>query len=48
MEGLAAHRSPSGEIVLTIISDNNFNTLLQRNLLLQFTLLDDNAAGKAR
>ncbi|MGD9806623.1 MAG: esterase-like activity of phytase family protein [Hyphomicrobiaceae bacterium] len=46
MEGLAAHRSPSGEIVLTVLSDNNFNTFLQRNLLLQFTLLDDNAAAK--
>jgi hypothetical protein len=40
MEGLAAHRGPAGETVLTIISDNNFNTILQRNLLLQFTLTD--------
>jgi hypothetical protein len=43
MEGLAAHRGPAGETVLTIISDDNFNTFLQRNLLLQFTMLDDKA-----
>lgn len=38
MEGLAVHRSPQGELVLTIISDDNFNHLLQRTVLLQFTL----------
>jgi hypothetical protein len=38
MEGLAAHRGPTGETVLTVISDNNFNTFLQKTLLLQFTL----------
>jgi len=37
MEGLAVHRSPEGETVLTLISDDNFNPL-QRTLLLQFTL----------
>jgi hypothetical protein len=37
MEGLAVHRTPEGETVLTLISDDNFNPL-QRTLLLQFTL----------
>jgi hypothetical protein len=37
MEGLAVHRTPAGETVLTLISDDNFNPL-QRTLLLQFTL----------
>lgn len=38
MEGLAVHQDPTGETVLTVISDNNFNTFLQKTLLLQFTL----------
>lgn len=38
MEGIAVHRGPRGETVLTLISDDNFNGFLQRNLLLQFTL----------
>jgi hypothetical protein len=38
MEGLGVHRSGS-EVVLTLISDNNFSAL-QRNLLLQFTLAE--------
>jgi hypothetical protein len=37
MEGLSVHRIPDGEIVLTLISDDNFSAL-QRTLLLQFTL----------
>ncbi|MBS0242781.1 MAG: esterase-like activity of phytase family protein [Proteobacteria bacterium] len=40
MEGLSVHKGPSGETVLTLISDDNFNHLLQRTLLLQFTLTD--------
>lgn len=40
MEGLAVHTAPNGETVLTLISDDNFNTVLQRTLLLQFTLSD--------
>jgi hypothetical protein len=40
MEGLAVHRAATGETVLTLVSDNNFNTLLQRTVLLQFTLVD--------
>jgi hypothetical protein len=39
MEGLSAHRSPEGETVLTLISDDNFS-LIQRTLLLQFTLME--------
>ena len=38
MEGLAVHRDKSGDIVLTMISDDNFS-MLQRTLLLQFTLV---------
>jgi hypothetical protein len=39
MEGLSVHRDARGEIVLTLISDDNFS-LLQRTLLLQFTLIE--------
>jgi hypothetical protein len=38
MEGVAAHVAPNGDTVLTLISDDNFNGFLQRNILLQFTL----------
>ncbi len=38
MEGLAAHVGPGGEIVVTMISDDNFNHGLQRTILLQFAL----------
>jgi hypothetical protein len=41
MEGIAVHRGPKAETVVTLISDDNFNHLLQRNLLLQFTLLSE-------
>jgi hypothetical protein len=39
MEGLSVHRMPGGEIVLTLVSDDNFSAL-QRTLLLQFTLAE--------
>ena len=39
MEGLSLHRTPKGETVLTLVSDDNFS-ILQRTILLQFTLLD--------
>jgi hypothetical protein len=39
MEGIAVHRSAAGETVLTLVSDDNFS-VLQRNLLLQFTLVE--------
>jgi hypothetical protein len=40
MEGLAVHRGARGETVLSLISDNNFRTILQRTVLLQFTLVE--------
>ena len=42
MEGLAVHRDGRGETVLTLVSDDNFNGLLQRTVLLQFTLQPGN------
>jgi hypothetical protein len=44
MEGLAVTRGPSGETILTLISDDNFNHFLQRTLLLQFALQDEETA----
>lgn len=41
MEGLALHQNARGETILTLISDNNFNPILQRTLLLQFALAAD-------
>ncbi len=46
MEALALSRNARGQTVLTIMSDDNFNTMLQRNLLLQFTLMEP-AVGRA-
>ena len=37
MEGLANHISPEGELLLTLVSDNNFRDF-QRTLLMQFAL----------
>jgi hypothetical protein len=39
MEALAVRERP-GEILITIVSDDNFNKLLQRTLLLEFALVD--------
>jgi hypothetical protein len=39
MEGIAVHRTARGETVLTLVSDDNFS-VIQRNLLLQFTLVE--------
>jgi hypothetical protein len=39
MEGIAIHRTPAGETVLTLVSDDNFSAV-QRTILLQFTLLE--------
>jgi hypothetical protein len=44
LEALAVSTSEAGETVLTIMSDDNFNHILQRTLLLQFTLKDAPAA----
>ncbi len=43
MEGIAAHRSNSGETILTVISDDNFSPL-QRTLLMQFVIADQGPA----
>jgi hypothetical protein len=48
MEGLAVHRGPRGALVLTLISDNNFNALMQRTLLLQFALHTEDLAAVQR
>jgi hypothetical protein len=37
MEALSVHRSPSGALILTLLSDDNYSPL-QRTLLLQFVL----------
>jgi hypothetical protein len=40
MEGLSVHRNAQGEIILTLVSDDNFS-LLQRTILLQFRLVEE-------
>jgi hypothetical protein len=40
MEGIAVHRNPRGETIITLVSDDNFS-VIQRNLLLQFTLVGE-------
>jgi hypothetical protein len=40
MEGLAVHIDAQGRTILTLISDDNFNSYLQRTVLLQFALGD--------
>jgi hypothetical protein len=40
MEGLSVTRLKSGEVLVSMISDDNFNHFLQRTLLLQFTIND--------
>lgn len=40
MEGLSVHRNAQGEIILSLISDDNFS-VLQRTLLLQFALVGE-------
>ncbi len=47
MEGLAVHQGARGETVLTLISDDNFNSFLQRTILLQFTLADERPSRAA-
>lgn len=47
MEGLSVHRSAKDEIVLTLVSDDNFS-MIQRTILLQFTLLDRDASSVSR
>ncbi len=40
MEGLSVHRTPAGDTILTLVSDDNFSAL-QRTILLQFKLVED-------
>ncbi len=40
MEGLSVHRTPAGELILTLVSDDNFS-VLQRTILLQFKMVDE-------
>ena len=47
MEGLSVTRLETGEVLVTMISDDNFNHILQRTLLLQFTV-NDGPHAKAR
>lgn len=44
LEALAVSRGSEGEIVVTMMSDDNFNRFLQRTLLLQFTLEETQTA----
>jgi hypothetical protein len=47
MEGLAVHTGPGSEIIITMISDDNFNTAIQRTLLLQFAFDGSGLASAA-
>jgi hypothetical protein len=46
MEGMAVHRSATGETILTLISDDNFSPL-QRTLLMQFALPEGKPSAAA-
>jgi len=40
MEGLSTHRTAAGDLILTMVSDDNFS-FLQRTILLQFKLIEE-------
>ena len=40
MEGVDARRGPKGEILVYLVSDDNFNRIAQRTLLLMFELIE--------
>jgi len=46
MEAIGVHRRPSGETIITLMSDDNFSPL-QRTLIMQFTLPDAKSAAIA-
>lgn len=48
MEAVAVHTSGAGDTVVTLMSDDNYRKVLQRNLLLQFTLHPAGAKATAR
>jgi hypothetical protein len=41
MEGLSVHTDAGSAVILTMISDDNFNHILQRTVLLQFRLVEE-------
>ena len=47
LEALAVSEDEHGETVITLMSDDNFNRILQRTVLLQFTLKDKAVAETA-
>lgn len=47
MEGLAVHEGPGGETRITLISDDNFNSFLQRTVLLEFAFAETAPANPA-
>jgi hypothetical protein len=44
MEALGVHTGARGETVITLLSDDNFNSFLQRTVLLQFALASESHA----
>ena len=48
MEGLAVHRGVRGETVVSLISDDNFNSFLQRTIFLQFALVSEQPKPEPR
>lgn len=48
MEGIAVHQDSRGNAIITLISDDNFNRLYQRTIMLQFRLDADGKSAKAR
>ncbi len=40
MEGVSVHRTPAGDLILTLVSDDNFSAV-QRTILLQFKLVSE-------
>ncbi|HKZ97087.1 MAG TPA: hypothetical protein VJ045_08915, partial [Hyphomicrobiaceae bacterium] len=47
MEGLAVRQGAGGETLITMISDDNFNKVLQRTVLLEFALSGKDTASAA-
>lgn len=47
MESVAVHTNSRGETIITLLSDNNFNSFLQRTILLQFALKATSTASAA-
>ena len=48
MEGIAVHRSATGETIVTLISDDNFDPVLQSTLLMQFALPRPKSISKSK